>query len=111
VRLGDNNFFNLFARLITASNPDRECDEWQVEGVRWRRQRHIRWAALSFQIETHELQRPAKPAWRLIFVHETWWGADRRKAIRNTHWTHLAAGNRRDVLRWFGERQDEMDRR
>ena len=34
--------------------------------------------------------------------------ADRRKAICNAHWTHLESGNRRDVLKWFAERQDEL---
>ncbi|MGH6870556.1 MAG: hypothetical protein ACREHE_03530 [Rhizomicrobium sp.] len=110
MRLGDNNFFNLFARLIAASNPDRYRDTWQIDGVAWSRQRHIHWAALSHQIETHRLVRTARPHWTLIFVHETWWGEDRAKAIRNAHWTHLEAGDRRDVLRWFEKRQAEIDR-
>ncbi|MBS0276489.1 MAG: hypothetical protein JSR81_02620 [Proteobacteria bacterium] len=109
MRLGDNNFYNLFSRLVTASNPDRDCDEWNVEGVVWRRSRHIHWAPLSFQIETHRLAHAARPRWSLVFVHETWWGENRGKAIRNAHWTHLEAGDRRDVLRWFSARQAELD--
>lgn len=109
MRLGDNNFYNLFSRLVTASNPDRDCDEWNVEGVVWRRSRHIHWAPLSFQIETHRLAHAARPRWSLVFVHETWWGENRGKAIRNAHWTHLEAGDRRDVLRWFSARESELD--
>lgn len=111
VRLGDNNFFNLFARVAAATNPDRDRDEWETSGVRWRRERNLRWATTSFQIETHELHHAAKPKWTLLFVHETWWGPVRQKAIRNAHWTHLHDGNRHDVLRWFAERQEELDKR
>ena len=71
MRLGDNNFFNLFARLAAATNPDRDCDEWQTDGVRWLRRRNVLWASLSFQIETHELRHTARPRWTLLFVHET----------------------------------------
>ena len=110
MRLGDTNFFNLFARLAAASNPDRDCDEWQVAGVAWRRQRHVHWAPLSFQIETHTLSHAARPRWTLTFVHETWWSEDRGKAIRNTHWTHLESGDRREVLRWFAEREKSLAR-
>jgi hypothetical protein len=41
MRLGDNNFFNVFQRLAAASNENRDCDEWSMAGLRWRRQRHI----------------------------------------------------------------------
>jgi len=109
MRLGDKNFFNLFARLTAASNKDRDCGEWEFVGVRWQRRHHIEWTTVSYQLETHELRHTARPRWNLLFVHEIWWGADRRKAIRNAHWTHLESGNRRDVLKWFEERQRELD--
>ncbi|HTQ14679.1 MAG TPA: hypothetical protein VMH86_12470 [Rhizomicrobium sp.] len=109
MRLGDGNFFNLFSRLVTATNPDRDRDEWQAGAVRWRRRRHVEWSTLSFQIETHELEHAVRPRWRLVFVHEIWWGIDRGKAIRNAHWVHLAQGDRRDVLKWFQARQAEID--
>ena len=75
----------------------------------WRRQRNVHWSTLSYQIELHELQHTARPKWRLIFVHEIWWGRSRSESIRNMHWTHLEGGNRRDVLKWFEDRQREMD--
>ena len=106
--LGDNNFINLFARLVASSNADRDCDEWKIEGVNWLRECHVHWAPLSFQIETYRLSHAVRPKWQIIFVHETWWGENRAKAIRNTHWTHLEQGDRRDVLRWFAERETEL---
>ena len=109
MRLGDNNFCNLFQRLVVHSNRDRDCDEWSVAGVRWRRHRHIHWSLVSHQIEIHELAHAGRPKWVLIFVHELWWGADRRRAIRNAHWVHLDSGDRRHVLRWFEDRQRELE--
>jgi len=109
MRLGDNAFFNLFSRLAAASNRDRDRDQWEVEGVQWRRQRHVHWSALSFQIVTHELERKSRRPWKLLLVHETWWGRDRSKTIRNSHWVHLAAGARSDALAWFAARERELD--
>jgi hypothetical protein len=111
VRLGDNNFFNLFKRLLASTNPDRDRDEWQIAGVTWRRKRSIQWASHSFQIETHELVHASRPRWSLLLVQEVWWGTDRRKSIRNAHWVHLQNGARIDVLRWFAKRQEELDNR
>jgi hypothetical protein len=109
MKLGNRQFFNLFARLIAATNPDRDCEEWEVEGVHWRRERHIHWAVTSYQMEVHRLFRKTGPAWTLLFVHETWWSANRKKSIRDACWTHLETGTRRDVIRWFDERERELD--
>jgi hypothetical protein len=111
VRLGDTGFFHLLERLAAATNSDRDCDEWQVAGVRWRRQRDIHWSQTSYQMEMHELYHGAQPRWELLFVHEIWWGPDRRTAIRNARWTHLVHGSRPDVLAWFRDRYDEFERR
>lgn len=109
MKLGNKVFFNLFARLVAATNSDRDCDEWLVAGVQWRRQRPSIWASTSFQIELHELRHAARPVWTLLFVRETWWGADRSRVIRDACWTHLEKGNRGDVIRWFEERERELD--
>lgn len=104
MRLGDTAFFHLLERIAAATNSDRNCDEWSVDGVRWRRQRHVHWAQTSFQIELYELHHSARPRWTLLYVHEIWWGEDRAKAIRNARWTHLESGETCDVLVWFQER-------
>ncbi|MBI3677680.1 MAG: hypothetical protein HY243_13805 [Proteobacteria bacterium] len=109
MRLGDSKFQNLFALLVSATNKDRDCDEWRVAGVEWRRQRSVQWAPISFQIEIHQLTHTARPKWTILSVHEIWWKRDRRKAIRNAYWTHLENGSRNDVLKWFRERQEELD--
>lgn len=110
MRLGDNNFFNLFGRLTAASNKDRDCDEWRVAGVHWIRQRHSSWCAnTSWQIEVHTLRQGGRKAWTLLFVHEMWWPPNREKTIRNARWVHLADGARNDVVRWFAEREAELN--
>jgi hypothetical protein len=98
MKLGNRQFFNAFAQLIAATNPDRDCEEWDVAGVHWRRERHIQWATKSYQLEIHRLCRKTRPSWTLLFVREIWWSADRRKAIRDACWTHLESGSGRDVL-------------
>lgn len=109
MQLGNRQFFILFVRLVQASNPDRDCDEWQLAGVRWRRARHVHWASTSFQLEVHRLTHAARPSWSLLFVRETWWASNRRRAIRDASWTHLESGSRRDVMKWFEQREVELD--
>jgi len=108
MRLGDRNFFNLFLGLASRTNPKRDCDEWEVAGVGWRRQRHVLWGSVSYQLEIYELERKGRGAWKLLFVREMWWSSDRREAIRDGCWTHLESGSRRDVLAWFAEREREQ---
>ena len=108
MRLGDANFLNLFARIAAHANPGR--DEWRIEGVHWTRRRLVNWdASLSFQIEIHRLHYSARGPWTLLYVHEMWWSEDREKTIRNTHWVRLQSGSRKDVLKWFKDRESEME--
>lgn len=65
---------------------------------------------MSFQIDVHRLILPARSGWTLLFVRETWWSADRKKAIRDSSWTHLESGDRHNVPRWFQEREYELER-
>ncbi len=111
MRLGDNNFFNLFSRLVHATNPDRDRDRWEISGVHWMRERNVHWGPnFSFQIEVHTLHHAAlRGSWLLLVVTEMWWPVDRRKTFRHGRWVHLVVGARANVLRWFAERQDELD--
>ena len=109
MQLGNIEFFNLFARLITFTNNNRDCDEWQVDGVFWKRERLQCWGPTSFQIEVHRLSRRTKPGWTFLFIRETWWAANRKKAIRDVRWTHIEDGSRSNILRWFQERQKRLD--
>lgn len=109
MQLGNIDFFNLFARVVAATNANRDCDEWQVDGVVWKRERYACWAPTSHQIEVHRLIHKAKPSWMFLFIRETWWAANRKKAIRDMRWTHVETGSRRDILRWFQMRQTELD--
>jgi hypothetical protein len=90
-RLGDRKFFNLFARLASETNPDHDVVEWKVAGANWRRQRHVYWSQVSFQVETHEIRCVTHPSWAFTLVHEIWWDEDAAKSsatrsgrIRNT---------------------------
>ena len=110
MRLGDNNFVNLFRRIVSQSNSDRDCDEWRVSGATFARQRFVNWTSgLSFQIETWHLHHAARPSWTLFVVHEMWWGENRDKTIRNQHWVRLESGEQKNVLKWFKEREEELD--
>jgi hypothetical protein len=110
MRLGDINFFNLFARIAAATNKNRDCDAWRVAGVDWTRQRHIHWGPrYSFQIEVHELVSPGRIGWQLLVAHEMWWPRDRVKTFRNGRWTHMSEGSKSKMLAWFAERQEELD--
>lgn len=109
MQLGNTDFFNLFARVVSSTNANRDCDEWQVDGVNWRRERHACWAPTSYQMEVHTLVHRTKPAWVFLFVRETWWSINRDKTIRDARWTHVATGSRRDIVRWFQMRQMELD--
>ena len=110
MRLGDRNFFNLFQRLVAASNPNHDCDQWEIKDTSWRRHRHLHWAALSFQLVAYEIEHGGHAGWRLLFVRETWWPTNRQRAIRDTSWAHVEYGSRRDVITWFKSREQGLDR-
>lgn len=110
MRLGDRHFLNLFAQVASRANHDRDCDEWRVAGVDWQRRRLVNWSAdVSFQIESHRLHHASRNAWTLLYVHELWWGESRDKTIRNIQWVRLHRGARGDVLKWFKERESQLD--
>ena len=109
MRLGDNKFFNLFALIASSSNADRTCDAWDVDRVRWTRERAThRGPHWSFQIEIHTLERAGRAGWILLVGRETWWQGGKSDAFRNGHWVHLSHGARADVLKWFQEREREL---
>jgi len=109
MRLGDNRFFNLFALLAASTNPDRNCDSWQVGSVCWTRERTTHRAPhYSFQIEIHTLVRDGRAGWILLMARETWWEGGKVDAFRNGHWVHLVRGARADVLGWFAAREKEL---
>ena len=110
MRLGDRAFFNLCECLVAAARPKRECGEWDHKGVRFSLQRHSSLDGhSSFQIETQRLYRAGRNGWALLLVHEIWWGEHRDKAIRNGRWVHFASGSRTEALKWFAERQKELE--
>ena len=106
MRLGDSKFFNLFSLIASTSNPDRDRDEWQAGEVAWKRERtSFKGPQYSLQMEVHTLNRAGKRGWTLIVARETWWASDRRKAFRDGHWVHVCRGARKDVEKWFSERE------
>ena len=110
MRLGDTSFFNLFALVAGATNPDRSCDAWDVDHVHWTRERMShRGPSFAFQVELHTLTHDGRRGWTLLLGHETWWDSEGRDAFRNGRWVHVTRGRRDDVLAWFVKREAELD--
>lgn len=110
MRLGDTKFFNLFSLAAAAANSDRTRDAWEVDHVRWTRERaNHKGPSYSFQIELHTLVHDGRRGWMLLVGHETWWAAGKPDAFRNGRWVHLAKGARGDVLKWFAKREEELE--
>lgn len=109
--LHTRSFFWQWQAVYASSNPGQRRDRWQVDGVDWTKERHAGWAdQYSFQLEIHRLERRRgdKLEWQLLVVVEHWWGADRRKGIRDTSWCKLVSGRAESVLAWL--RQQEAQR-
>lgn len=110
MRLGDSKFFNLFALVAATSNPDRACDLWDIDRVKWRRERTSRRGPdYSFQIELHTLNHEGRHGWTLLLGHETFWTPERTDAFRNGRWVHLVKGARGDAIKWFEKQEKELD--
>ena len=111
MRLGDTNFFNLFSQVVRATNPNRDCDTWDVAGVHWQRERNVHWGAnFSFSLEVHTLHHAARRGgWTLLVATEMWWPPDRRKTFRHGRWVHIIDGARNNILKWFADRERELD--
>jgi hypothetical protein len=111
MRLGDTRFFNLFALLASTSNPDRTKDAWQVDQVRWVRERSsFKGPLYSFQVEIHTLCHAGRRGWMLLVAHETWWSPERKDPFRNGQWAHLSKGARRDAEAWFAKQEAALER-
>lgn len=109
MRLGDNRFYNLFALVATGSNPDRTRDAWEVEKVRWSRERMThKGPRYSLAIEVHALELGGRHGWQLLVGRETWWSGNAADPFRNGHWVHLVRGRRDDVLKWFEGRESAL---
>jgi hypothetical protein len=110
LRLGDANFFNVFALIARSSNPDR-AEQWQADGVRWVRERLSRTGpGYSTQIEVHTLCRDGSAAWTLLTAQEIWWDQGRRDAFRRARWVHLVKGSRSEVIKWFNAQALKLER-
>jgi hypothetical protein len=88
--------------LYTAHDPGQSGDCWEMDGVRWSRERHSFWSAShSLVIEFHSLTRPPPKRWHFIVVKERYWGEDRQKALRDTIWGKIDNGNATDIGAWI----------
>lgn len=108
--LNSNAFFALWQSVYYAASPGPDRDRWQVDGVDWRRDRHLYWSdGYAFQVEAHRLEcrERGKILWSLMVVVERWWGEDRSQTIREARWSRLTAGRADQVLRWFRKRAGE----
>jgi len=103
--LNSRSFFARWQALHAASNPGLLKDRWQFDGVIWTKERHNFWGErYSFQLEVHRLEQAAgtgKPGWTLLVVIERWWGPDRDKSIRESHWCRALKGKAERILAWM----------
>lgn len=106
----DNRFFNLVARLQSASNANPTVDQWQVDDVEWLRERHSHWGRdYAFQFECQTLvAAPPKP-WRLLIVTEKWWDSNRLAPARMVQWSKLTSGGRQAALDWFRRQEQRIE--
>ncbi|MBN9085967.1 MAG: hypothetical protein J0J01_03575 [Reyranella sp.] len=103
----DAAFANVFALALDATNAGRRLNRWQVGGVEWCRERLSHGGPIyTFHCEVHMVTRAAVPAWRLLYVTETWWDEAGETAIRDARWGRLLQGQRSDVFAWFRARAD-----
>ena len=110
MRLGDRNFFNVFALIAGSADPHKTRHQWQADGVSWTRERMARQGpTYSVQAEIFTLSHGGKSGWTLLLVHETWWDENKRKTFRNARWVHLVSGMRADVVKWFSARQAAIE--
>lgn len=85
----------------------RRLNRWKIENVDWCRERLSHSGPpFTFRCEIHTLTRFAAPAWRLLYVTETWWDEDQRTAIRDVRWGRLLHGRKADIFAWFRSRAD-----
>jgi len=102
----ESRFFNLLARLQAASNPHATIDRWSFDGVDWRRERQSHWAQdYAYQLEQQILTHAGRPAWSLLVIAETWWGPDRKTALRQTQWGRVVSGSKPAALAWFNKHE------
>ena len=102
--LHSRSFFWQWQAVYAASNPGRDKDRWEIDGVAWTKERHAHWGNdYSFQLEIHRLERRtgAKVEWQILVVTERWWGPDREKSVRDTAWCTLISGRAERVLQWL----------
>jgi hypothetical protein len=106
--LHGGNFFWQWQAVYAATNPGRDKEHWEVDGVSWTKERSLHWGRThSFQIEIHHLERKVgdRIDWHILVVTERWWGPNRDKAVRDTAWCTLISGRPEHVLQWL-RRQD-----
>jgi hypothetical protein len=97
-----NQIMRYWQALYAAHDPGQSGESWELDGVRWSRERHLFWGAShSFRIEFHSLVRPPPKRWHLVVVKELYWGEDREKPLKDTAWYRIDNGNSLDVMAWI----------
>jgi hypothetical protein len=98
----DNSFTNAFHRVLNKARPSPLAVKWSVAGVAWQWDRHsFTGQDYAFNTEVHRLSFRGPKPWLLLIVFEIWRSEHNDAAIRQTHWSKLIKGHRKDVLAWF----------
>jgi len=110
--LSGSSFFRTFDLLIGTSNPGLKLDAWEVAGVQFERGRHSYGShSYSFAVDVFVLTRPGKRGWQLLVAKQYWWDGGRKRAIKTQAWSQPLVGSQREIMAWFREREQMLERR
>jgi hypothetical protein len=106
-KLNSRGVLDRWQIVQRATIPGAECENWQVDGVDWRRQRHaFAGGGYSFAVEIHRLAcaRPGKSSWSLMVVVEHWWGAD-KEVLKTASWARRLSGSSASIFAWVRDHE------
>lgn len=110
--LASASFFRTFDLLVGAGNPDLRSHSWDIDGVRFERERHsYDGRACAFTLEVFSLTRPGRQGWALIVAKEYWRAGAGQRPIRTGHWNKRLAGSSRDILTWMRVQENALERK
>jgi hypothetical protein len=105
----DNSFTNAFHRILNKARPSPLAVKWSFAGVSWQWNRHSYTGQdYAFSTEVHRLLFRGSTPWLLLIVFEKWYAEHDEAVIRQSHWSKLLNGQRRDVLAWFKQQESEI---
>jgi hypothetical protein len=109
--LSSTSFFRVFDLLVGETTPGQKSDGWQVDDVRFERERHsFSGRTHCFAIDVFTISHPGRRSWGLTVVKEYWWEGGHKRSIKTQNWSRPINGSRRDIIAWFRAHEDAFQR-